>query len=86
MDSSHLKSELVAGLIVRGHKDLAPSVCLSIHHTLLYRVFEINSSHSFQWIFLKPCILVVDIMKMCMSLWAFDGARINFDRNTTFQT
>ena len=39
---------------------------------------------SFQWIFLKPCIPVADILKMCM--WVFDGARINFDRFTACQT
>ena len=32
---------------------------------------------------MKPCILVVDILKMC--IWLFDGARINFDRNTPFE-
>ena len=47
-----------------------------------YGVCVINSSYSFQWIFLKPCLLVVDILNMCM--WVFDGARINFDRITTF--
>ena len=31
-----------------------------------YGVCVINSSYSFQWIILKPCILVVDILKMCM--------------------
>ena len=54
------------------------SVCLSV--PLRYRVCVINSSHSFQWIFLKPCIFVVDILKMCM--WVFGEARINFDRIT----
>ena len=52
------------------------SVCPSVRHALRYRVCVINSSHSFQWIFLKPCILVVDILKMCM--WVFGGARIFF--------
>ena len=65
---------------VRGHYGLPlsvrPYVCLSISHTLRYRVCVINSSYSCQWIFLKPCILIVDIMKMCM--WIFDGARINY--------
>ena len=60
------------------------SVCPSICHTLWYKVCVINSSYSFQWIFLKPCIVVVDIMKMC--IWVFDGARINSDRITAFQT
>ena len=48
-------------------------VCPSVRHTLRYSVCEINSSHSFQWIFLKPCIPVVDILKMC--IWVFDEAR-----------
>ena len=42
------------------------SVCPSVRHALRYRVCVINSSHSFLWIFLKPCIPVVDILKMCM--------------------
>ena len=48
------------------------SVCLSppFCHTLRYRVCVINSSYNFQWIVLKPYILVVDIMKMCM--WVID--------------
>ena len=29
---------------------------------------------------LKPCILFVDIMQMCM--WSFGGDKINFDRIT----
>ena len=33
---------------------------------LRYRVCVINSSHSFHWTFLKPCISVADILKMCM--------------------
>ena len=41
------------------------SVCLSVCHTLQYRVCVINSSHSFLRIFLKPCIPVVDKLKMC---------------------
>ena len=36
-----------------------------------YGVCVINSSYSFQWIFLKPCILIVDILKMCILI--FDG-------------
>ena len=47
-----------------------------------YGVCVIDSSYSFQWIILKPCILVVDILKMCMCL--FDAARNNFDRFTAF--
>ena len=35
----------------------------------------INSSYSFQWIILKPCILVVDILTKC--LWIFYEARTN---------
>ena len=36
-----------------------------------YVVCVINSSYSFQCIFLKPCILVMDIMKI--RRWIFDG-------------
>ena len=32
---------------------------------------------------LKPCILFVDIMKMCM--WSFGGDKIIFDRITAFK-
>ena len=32
---------------------------------------------------MKPNILVVDIMKMCM--WVFDDPRINFQRVTAFE-
>ena len=60
------------------------SVCPSVRHALRYRVCVINCSHSFQWIFLKPCISVVDILKMC--IWVLDGAKINFDRTTAFRT
>ena len=74
----------------RGALRFAPclSVCVSVRpsvrHALRYRVCVINYSHSFQWIFLKPCIIIVDILKMCM--WIFGGARINFDRFTAFRT
>ena len=51
---------------------VCPSVCLSVcpsvRHALRYRVCVISSSHSFQWIFLKPCIHVVDILKFLMEL------------------
>ena len=47
-----------------------------------YGVCVINSSYSFQWIFLKPCIILVDIMKVGM--WIFDGPSINFKRITAF--
>ena len=63
---------------------VGPSVCPSVRHALQYRVCVINSSHSFKWIFLKPCLPVVDILKMCM--WVFGGARIDDDRITAFQT
>ena len=66
---------------------VCPSVCPSVRpsvcHALWYRVCVINFSHSL-WIFLKLCIPVVDILKMCM--WVFGGARINFDRITAFRT
>ena len=45
---------------------VCPSGRPSVRHALQYRVCVINSSHSFQWVFLKPYILFVDIMKMCM--------------------
>ena len=61
-----------------------PSVCPSVRHALRYRVCVINSSHSFKWIFLKPCIPIVDILKMCM--WVFGGIRMKFDRITAFPT
>ena len=35
-------------------------------------------SYNFQWVILKPCIYVVDILKLCK--WVFDGARNNIDR------
>ena len=60
------------------------SVCPSVRHTLRYSVCVINFSHSFQWIFLKPCIPVMEILKMCM--WVFDEARTNFDRITAYRT
>ena len=47
-----------------------------------YGVCVISPSYIFQWIFLKPCILVVNILKMCM--WVFDGARINSDKIMAF--
>ena len=49
-----------------------------------YGVCVINSSYSFQWIILKPCTLVVDILKMCM--WIFAGVKIIFDKITAFWT
>ena len=58
------------------------SLCPSVRYTLRYRVCVINFSYSFRWILLKPCILVVDIMNLCM--WVFDGPRINFERITDF--
>ena len=50
-----------------------PSVRLSLHHTL-WNIAFIFKSYSFQSIFLKPCILVVDIIKMYM--WKIDGIEI----------
>ena len=61
---------------------VCPSVCPSVRQALQYRVCLINSSHSFQWVCLKSCILFVDIMKMCM--WSFGGDKIIFDRITAF--
>ena len=59
-------------------------VCPSVRLTLRYSVCVINSSHSFQWIFLKPCTPLVDILKMYM--WVFYEARTNFDRITAYRT
>ena len=66
----------------RGALSLLLSVRPSVRHALQYRVCVINSSHTFQWVFLKPYILFVDIMKMCM--WSFGGDKIIFDRITAF--
>ena len=49
-----------------------------------YGVCVINSSYNFQWIILKPCILLMDLLKMC--LLVFDGAKIYFDKITAFRT
>ena len=47
-------------------------------------VCVINFSYCFQWMFLKFCRHIVDILKMCM--WIFDGARNNFDGIITLYT
>ena len=47
-----------------------------------YGVCVINLFYSFQWLFLKHCRHIVDILKMCM--WVFDEGRIQFDRMTAF--
>ena len=70
------------GIKICPYLSVCPSVCPSIHHTLQYRVCVFKCSHIFQWTFLRPCILIVDIRKM--SIWVFDGAKSSFDRNTTF--
>ena len=49
-----------------------------------YRVYVINSSYSFQWIILKPCILVADILKMCK--WIFADKKIMLKKITAFST
>ena len=43
-----------------------------------YGVCEINFFYSFQWMFLKLCRFIVNMLEM--TKWAFDGVRINFDR------
>ena len=48
--------------------------------TVRYGVCVINSS----WMFRNFCRHIVNLLKM--SLWVFDGARINFDRISTFKT
>ena len=46
-------------------------VCLSVCLSARLSSFTV---YSFQRVFLKPCILFVDIMKMCM--WSFVGDKI----------
>ena len=75
---------IVGGIKICPCLSVRPSVCPSVRHALRYRVYVINFSHSFHWIFLKSCIFVVDVLNMCM--WVFGEARINFDRITTFGT
>ena len=75
---------IVGGIKICPCLSVCLSVCPSVRHALQYGVCVINSSHSFYWIFLKPNIFVLDILKMCM--WVFGGARINFDRITAFRT
>ena len=74
-------------MIVRGALRIAPicpSVYLSVRPFVTLYGIEYVFSLSFQWIFSKPCVLVMDIMKIC--IWIFDVARINFERNTAFRT
>ena len=47
-----------------------------------YGVCRINYSYNFRCIFLKSCILIVSILKMCMCI--FDGIAINFNGITAF--
>ena len=56
----------------------------AVHVGILMELKLILLLLHFQWIFLKLCILVVDLLKMCM--WVFDGAKVNFDRITAFRT
>ena len=48
-----------------------------------YGVCVINSSYSFQWIILKPCILVADILKMCK--WIFADQKIMLTKSRHFR-
>ena len=48
-----------------------------------YGVCVINSAYSFQWIILKPCILVADILKMCM--WIFADQKIVLAKSRHFR-
>ena len=59
-------------------------VILGIFCMAGYEVCVINSSYSFQWMFQGLRSHIVDIL--IMRMWAFDGARINLDRITAFQT
>ena len=47
-----------------------------------YGVCVINSSYSFQWIILKPCRLVADILKMCK--WIFADQKIMLTKSRLF--
>ena len=47
-----------------------------------YGICVINFSYNFQWIIMKLCMLVMDIMKMCK--WVFDEGRINLGRIKVF--
>ena len=48
-----------------------------------YGVCVINSSYSFQWIVLKPYILVADILKMCK--WIFADQKIMLTKSRHFR-
>ena len=69
-------------LILTELRPLNLIVNLGIFCIVGYGVCVIKSSYSFQLMFLKLGKHIVDDVTMCMS--GFDGARINFDRITTF--
>ena len=48
-----------------------------------YGVCVINCSYSFQWIILKSCILVTDILKMCK--WIFADQKIMLTKSRHFR-
>ena len=54
--------------------DLRPfkTVILAAFCNVGFGVCVINFSYSFQWMLLKLCSHIVDILEMCM--WVFDGA------------
>jgi hypothetical protein len=43
-----------------------------------YLLCVINSSHTFRLTFFKPCIVVIDTLKMCM--WLFGSIRTFFEK------
>ena len=57
-------------------------VMLGSFYMIGYGVYVIISPHSFQWIVFKPCIHLVNLLKMC--IWSFDEDEINIDRIIVF--
>ena len=51
-------------------------LAVSVFFTVRYGVCVINPTYRFQWMFLKLCRHIADLMKICT--WGFDGDSINF--------
>ena len=90
---SCLRDYSQGGIKICPYPSVCLSVCLSVRPSVRPSVrssrFTLKSLCNqflpqFKWIFLKPCLPVVVILKMCM--WVFGGARINFDRITAYRT
>ena len=47
-----------------------------------YVTCVIISSHSFQWIVFKPCVQLINILKLC--IWRSDEEKINIDKFIIF--